>query len=76
MLNMRRFRFRKYINVYNVKDPNKLLSSIDLHSSIVCQKEKYKIILNSDINKCCYYDIKDDSCEDSSFITIYYEEIG
>ena len=60
----------KYINVYNVKDPNKLLSSIDLHSSIVCQKEKYKIILNSDITKCCYYDIKDDSCEDSNFITI------
>ena len=65
----------QYINVYNIKDTNKKLSSIDLHNLIVCQKEKYKIILNEDItNKCCYYDIKSNTCEDSNFITIYYDE--
>ena len=72
-----------YINVYNVEDPKELL--FDLLSSkpkvIVCQKEEYKII-SSDNNKCCYFNMSINECEDTNFITLYfgedveYEEFG
>ena len=65
----------EYINVYNVDDYYKKFSIIDSHNFIVCQKEDYKVILNNDTKtKCCYYDLKDKTCEDSNFIEIYYGE--
>ena len=70
----------KYINVYNVQDPNKLLLNYKISENllsnilIVCQKEKYKIMShdNNIITKCCYYEMSNDKCEDTNFITLYY----
>ena len=69
----------KYINVYNVQDPNKLLLNYKLPENllsnilIVCQKEKYKIMSHDNITtKCCYYEMTNDKCEDTNFITLYY----
>ena len=69
----------KYINVYNVQDPNKLLLNYKISENllsnilIVCQKEKYKIMSHDNIiTKCCYYEMSNDKCEDTNFITLYY----
>ena len=71
----------KYINVYNVQDPNKLLLNHNYQKKffskepklIVCQKEDHKIISHVNItNECCYYDINNDSCIDTNYITLYY----
>ena len=71
----------KYINVYNIQDPNKLLLNYKLPKKflqnipIVCQKEDNKIISNDNITtKCCYYEMNNDKCEDTNFITLYYGE--
>ena len=70
-----------YINVYNVQDPNKLLLNYNYQKKlfskvpqlIVCQKEDNKVISHVNItNKCCYYEINSNSCNDNNFITIYY----
>ena len=71
----------KYINVYNIQDPNKLLFDYKYQNKfftkipIVCQKEDYKIISHDNIiSKCCYYDMSSEECNDSNFITLYYGE--
>ena len=73
----------EYINLYNVQDPNKLLLNYNYQKKffskvpklMVCQKENNKIISHVNItNKCCYYEMNNDTCIDSNFITIYYGE--
>ena len=71
----------KYINVYNVQDPNELLLNYKLpdkllsNKPIVCQKEDYKIISQDGIEtKCCYYNMTSDECIDTNFITLYFGE--
>ena len=71
----------KYINVYNVQDPNKVLLNYKLptkllsNEPIVCQKEDYKIIShNNIITKCCNYEINTGECGSTNFITLYYSE--
>ena len=73
----------KYINVYYVQDPDKLLLNYNYQKKffkkvpylMVCQKENHKIISHVNItNVCCYYEMNNDTCIDSNFVTVYFGE--
>ena len=65
----------KYINLYYVQNWRRtdIAQSYlkDIKNLIVCQREK--IIKNEDlINKCCYYNVESNECENTNYIKIFY----
>jgi surface protein len=66
----------KYINLYDTKNAKKYISQSELKEIInltVCQKEK---IINNEnrVEKCCYYNLDKNECENTSYIIVYYGE--
>jgi surface protein len=61
-----------YINLNYVKDPKGILAKSDINRSglTVCQKEN--IINKSTDNRCCYYNITSQECENQNYITIFF----
>ena len=66
----------KYINLYDTKNAKKYISQSELKevsNLTVCQKGK--IITNDNrIEKCCYYNLDNNECESTNYITVYYGE--
>ena len=61
-----------YINLNYVKDPKGILAKSGINRSglTVCQKEN--IINKSTDNRCCYYNITSQECENQNYITIFF----
>ena len=66
----------KFINLYNTKNSYENITKSELsqiNNLTVCQSEK--IIINEDaINKCCYYNILSNICENTNYIILYFGE--
>ena len=66
----------KYINLYDTKNAKKYISQSELKeisNLTVCQKES--IITNENrTEECCYYNLDNNECESTNYITVYYGE--
>ena len=64
----------KYINFYYIQNPKGFNIGNDLNKLnglTVCQKENFITNKNA-INKCCYYNFNDETCEYTNYIIIFF----
>ena len=67
----------RYINLYNVEEDNKFPDSdlLVFQDINVCQNVNKKIVQgDSIIERCCYFNIETDMCENSNFIVVTFGE--
>ena len=65
-----------YINLYDTKNAKEYISKSELKeisNLTVCQKDK--IIINENmVENCCYYNLDNNECESTNYITVYFGE--